>query len=174
VIESQSGAVWRALLLGKKQALSLLHRSLIFSKRLLLHRNDPRDAVAINRDLKVNCHGAVDPFTAARVLDVVIVLEAGGVIAVGRLLAQANVAADGGAARGPAGIVRFDIAPDRVDRFPAFFKQIDVRRIERYGEIDVVRFVAGNEVVHEIVDPHLPGPVVSWRRLFLIWRGRAR
>jgi len=155
-------------------ALPLLHRSFIFSQSLLLHRDDSRNSIAIDGDLEVHGHGAVDPFAASRILDVVIMLEAGGVTVVLRFLGEPDVAANRGAPRGPARVIRFDVAPDRVDRFPAFFKKVDGWRIEGHSEIDVVRFVAGDEVVHEFIDPNRPRPVVPRCRPFLIRLGRAR
>src|SRR2546423_8457220 len=113
-------AVWRAPLLEKRAALPLLHRSLVFSQSLLLHRDDSRNSVAIDADLEVHGHGAVDPFATSRILDVVIVLEAGGVTVVLRFLGEPDVAANRGAPRWPTRVIRFDVAPDRVDRFPAF------------------------------------------------------
>ena len=59
-----------------------------------------------------------------------------------------------------------DIAPDRIGRFPPFLEQVDRRRVERHGEINVVRLVAGDEIVDELVDPRLPGAVVSRQRPF--------
>src|SRR5437763_654218 len=98
-------AVWRAPLLGKKPASPLLHRPLVFSQSLLFHRNDSRNSVAIDRDLEVHGHGAVDPFAAGSVLDVIGVLEACGITVILRFLAQPNVPPNRGAARWPSGIV---------------------------------------------------------------------
>ena len=67
--------------------LPLLHRALVFTKGLLFHRNNSRDAFLVDDDLQIDGYGAVDPLAAPGVLDVVIVFEARGVLAVGRLLA---------------------------------------------------------------------------------------
>jgi len=67
-------------------SLPFLHRAFVFAKGLLFHRNDSRNAFVIDRELKVDRDGAVDPFAASGVLDVVSVLEAGGVIVVRRFL----------------------------------------------------------------------------------------
>ena len=154
-------------------ALPLLHGALVFSQGLLFHRNDLRDAVVIDGDLEVDGDGAVDPFAAARVFDVVIVFEAGGVIAVRRFFAETDVAADGGAARRPTSVIRFYVLLDRVGGFSAFFKKVDVRRVERHREIDVVRLVARDEVVDEVVDPNLPGAIVPRPGRFLVRFGWA-
>ena len=134
-----------------------MHRAFVFAQRLLFHRNDPRNSFIIDGDLQIDGDGAVDPFAASGVLDVVGVLEARRVIAIRRFLAQPHVAADRRAPRRPARVVGLDVLADGLVRFPAFFKDVDIRGVERNGEIDVVRLVARNEVVNEIVDPDLPG-----------------
>ena len=156
-----------------RMALPFLHRAFVFAKGLLSHRNDSRNAFVIDRDLQIHGHGAIDPFAAARVLDIIIVLEAGGITVVRCLLAQANVTPDRRASRRPSRIISFNVAPNRIVRFAAFFEYVDGRRVKRHREIDVVCLVTGDEVVDEFVDPDLPGTIGSRDRRFFVRFGRA-
>src|SRR4051812_10043830 len=110
--------------------LALLHRSLVASQGLLFHGHHLWQTVAVDGELQIHRDGAVDPFAAARILDVVVMLEAGGVITIWRFLAQPDVTADRCATAWPARVIGLDVLPDRIDRFPAFIKKIDVGGVE--------------------------------------------